>query len=391
MSAMRILHIGKYYAPERGGIERYTEALAEACVGAGDAVGALVHQRPGRWRGTTGHPGGVQVRRAGCLAAPLYTPLSPAFPLELGRVLRAFRPDLLHLHFPNPSCFAVLASPAARRLPWVVHWHADVPPDGPDWRLRAAYRLYRPFEQAVLRRSQRIVATSAAYQDASAALRPWRDKVEVIPLGIGPESTQPASPDPAPGWPDGAGLRLLAVGRLSHYKGFDVLLRALALHPQARLLLVGSGECEAALHAQAAAPELRHRVSFAGNLDDDALQAAYATADAFVLPSLDRSEAFGMVLLEAMRARLPVIATRIPGSGVGEVVADGHSGLLAPPGDAVALARHIAALDDPRLRATLGQAGFARWQACYTLERSASAWRDLYRRILDGGATAAAG
>ena len=91
---MRILHIGKYYAPQRGGIERYTQALAEWCVSRGDAVAALVHQPPGRWRGTRQPLGGVEVRRAGCLAAPLYTPLSPSFPLALARVLRHVRANL---------------------------------------------------------------------------------------------------------------------------------------------------------------------------------------------------------------------------------------------------------------------------------------------------------
>lgn len=378
---MRILHLGKYYAPVRGGIERYTEALAEACIGAGDAVAALVHQRPGRWRGSIENRGGVEIRRAGCLAAPLYTPLSPGFPLALGRALDAFRPDVLHLHFPNPSGFAALASPAARRRPWIVHWHADVPPDGPDWRLRAAYRLYRPFEQALLRRAHAVVATSAAYRDASAALQPWRDKVEVIPLGIGPPGANAATTDAATRWPDGTGLRLLAVGRLSHYKGFGVLLESMSRLPGARLLLVGSGECGKVLRAQATALGLGDRVDFAGNLDDRALQAAYAAADVFVLPSLDRSEAFGMVLLEAMRAGLPIVASRIAGSGVTEVVGDG-SALLAPPGDAAELARCISELDDLQLRTRLGQAGFARWQAHYTLERSAAAFRDLYRRVI---------
>ena len=173
---MRILHIGKYYAPQRGGIERHTQALAQWCVAAGDQVGVLVHQRPGHWRGTQETIAGVDVRRTGCIAAPVYTPISPLFAFELAQVLRERQPDVLHLHFPNPSCFAVLASPAARRLPWIVHWHADVPPDSPDWRLRTAYRVYRPFEQATLARARAIVATSQAYLDASVALAPWHAK-----------------------------------------------------------------------------------------------------------------------------------------------------------------------------------------------------------------------
>jgi glycosyltransferase involved in cell wall biosynthesis len=376
---MRILHVGKYYAPQRGGIERYTQALAEWCVSRGDAVAALVHQPPGRWRGTREPLGGVEVRRAGCLAAPLYTPVSPSFPLALARVLREFRPGLLHLHFPNPSCLAVLANPAARRLPWIVHWHADVPPDGPDWRLRAAYRVYRPFEQAVLARAQAIVATSQAYLDASPALARWHGKSHVVPLGIDAGVAAPPTPD---AWPPGSGLRLLAVGRLSRYKGFDVLLDALARLPGARLLLVGDGECARELRAQADASGTSGRIAFAGALPDEALAGAYAAAEAFVLPSLDRSEAFGLVLLEAMRAGLPVVASAIPGSGVGSVVQEGRTGLMVPPGDAPALAAALEQLDDATLRARLGTAGRRRWASDFTREQSARAKRRLYGSVL---------
>ncbi|MDR2012426.1 MAG: glycosyltransferase [Rhodanobacter sp.] len=377
---MRILHVGKYYAPERGGIERYTQALAEWCAARGDAVAALVHQRPGTWRSRHELVGTIDVRRVGCLAAPVYTPLSPMFPFELARALHDFRPDLLHLHLPNPSCFAALASPAARRLPWIVHWHADVPPDSPDWRLRNAYRVYRPFEQTVLARAAVIVATSHPYLEASAALRPWRAKTIVVPLGIAPCPTHAV---PRTGlWRADSKLRLLAVGRLSRYKGLDVLIQAIARVADAALLLVGRGECERELRARIAAQHLESRVTMTGELDDDALESAYAAADAFVLPSLDRGEAFGLVLLEAMRARLPVIASAIPGSGVGEVVSDGETGTLVPPGDAAALAAAIERFRDPALRARLAAAGFERWQRMYTLDRSAHTIHTLYEDVL---------
>ena len=377
--AVRILHIGKYYAPQRGGIERHVQALAEACALAGDATCVLAHQPPGRWRGARETINGVDVRRAGCIAAPVYTPLSPAFPLELARALREFRPDLLHLHAPNPSCFAALASPAARRIPWVVHWHADVPPDAPDWRLRVAYRAYRPFERALLARAHTIIATSTPYLDASLALAPWRARTRVVPLGVDPAATTAAPPAP---WPRANALRLLAVGRLGRYKGFDVLLRSLREVPDADLLLVGDGECARGLRAQAAAGGIDGRVVFAGEIGDDALAAAYAGADAFVLPSLDRGEAFGLVLLEAMRARLPVVASDIRGAAVGEIVVDGETGWLVPPGDAGALAAALVRLNDAPTRRRLGEAGQRRWCERYTLAASVDATRAIYRAAL---------
>jgi glycosyltransferase involved in cell wall biosynthesis len=112
------------------------------------------------------------------------------------------------------------------------------------------------------------------------------------------------------------------------------------------------------------------------------LLAAYASADAFALPSLNRGEAFGLVLLEAMRARLPVVASAIPGSGIGEVVGDGESGLLVPPGDAVALAAALARMRGADLRARMGARGRERFEARFTLERSAGRWLQLYEDVL---------
>ena len=84
---MRILHLGKYYAPERGGIESYTQALCEWSAARGDSVAALVHQRPGVWRTTRDAVNGIDVRRVACIAAPVYTPISPTYPIELSRAL----------------------------------------------------------------------------------------------------------------------------------------------------------------------------------------------------------------------------------------------------------------------------------------------------------------
>ncbi|MGA8278759.1 MAG: glycosyltransferase [Rhodanobacteraceae bacterium] len=384
---MRILHLGKYYAPHRGGIERYVQALAQWTVERGHAVCALVHQSPGHWRTGCERMGGVEIHRVGCIAAPMYTPISPGFPFELARVLGKFKPELLHLHLPNPSCVAALLSPHARRLPWIVHWHADISPDARDWRLRGAYFVYRLLERALLARASVIIATSASYRDASVALAPWQAKTRVIPLGTA-EDVAATGTNGAALWPGDAavdnGLRLLAVGRLSYYKGFDILIDALARAPHARLLLVGSGELERSLRQRASRLDVEDRITFAGAVDDDALASACAAADAFVLPSLDRSEAFGLVLLEAMRARLPIIASAIPGSGIGHVMVDGETGLLVKPGDAEALGGAIAELEsDPALRRRLGDAGHARWQRLFTLEHSATQVLDLYREFLD--------
>jgi glycosyltransferase involved in cell wall biosynthesis len=378
---MRVLHIGKFYPPYPGGIERYCSELSAAQHRHGHDVAVLAHCEPGTWRNRQFASDGVEIALAACPGQLLYAPFSPAFPFLLTWMIRTFRPDLLHLHVPNTSAFWALLSPAARRLPWIVHWHADIPLDNTRHGLRLAYRVYRPWEQALLRHASAIIATSPPYLDASPALRPWRAKARSVALGITAESAALKAGGAAP--LPGDGVRLLAVGRLSYYKGFDVLLRALVHVPQAQLLLIGEGECATSLRDLARKLGVDQRVRFGGHVDDAALAAAYAQADIFCLPSLDRAEAFGLVLLEAMRAGLPTIASDVPGSGIGFVVRNRETGLLVQRGDPAALASAIAELAaNADLRRRYGQAGRQRWCDEFTLERNAEQVQAIYAELL---------
>ena len=384
---MRVLHVGKFFPPHPGGIERTCADLGAALAGHGVATAVLAHAEPGTHRGRTLRSGEVDVTLVACHGQLLYAPLSPAFPLRLEQAIRRFRPDLLHLHVPNTSAFSALMLHSARRLPWIVHWHADVAANATHGGLRLAYRFYRPWEQALLARARAVIATSAPYLDASHALGAWRDKARVIPLGIAPLSGA-ARAATAP-W-QGDALRVLAVGRLSYYKGFDVLLDALVQVPETQLVLVGDGDGASRLRARARAAGIEGRVVFAGNIDDATLHALYASADVLSLPSIDRSEAFGLVLLEAMRAGLPVIASHIQGSGVGYVVRHGETGLLVPPGDTDALVAALRCMAaDAGLRRRLGAAGARRWSDEFTLERAAQRTLTLYRDVLGAARTRA--
>lgn len=382
---MRVLHLGKFFPPHAGGIERFTALLLHALAGPELTQAALVHATPGRPRQPRewiDAASAAQLREVACHGRLLFAPLSPGWPLACRRMIRDFRPDLLHVHMPNPSAFWLLGLAAAQRLPWVLHWHADVPADAQHLGVRLAARPYRLLERAMLVRSAAVVATSAAYRDASDALRPLREQVRVI--GLAAEPAPLATATPAPQWP-AEGLRVLAVGRLSYYKGFAVLLDALARAPQCQLLLVGEGEQRAALESRARRLGIADRVRFAGGVDDAALHAAYRACDLFCLPSLDRAEAFGLVLLEAMRVGKPVLASAIPGSGVTEVAVAGETATLVPPGDVDALAAALRSLAaDPQLRSRLGQRGLERWSSCYRPEAVARETLALYRELVPG-------
>jgi glycosyltransferase involved in cell wall biosynthesis len=189
--------------------------------------------------------------------------------------------------------------------------------------MRVAYFAYKFFENALLRKSKLVVTTSQEYLSASKPLRPWRSKCQVIPLGIDVERMIKPTVDQVKQskdlWPRSSETRFLAVGRLAYYKGYDSLIRAIAETTEGSLVIVGDGEMKAALLQLISTLRVDDRVTLVGALSSHELSACYAAADVFFMTSTDRSEAFGVALLEAAHYGCRIVALEIPGSGVGAV------------------------------------------------------------------------
>ena len=375
---MHILHLGKYYAPYRGGMETILQTMAEGLLDEGCDV-TLVTSAEGP-RGTFETVRGPRLGREGrlCRAARLgllnSQPLNPGLAGLVRRELALGRPDVLHVHLPNPLaaavCLALRRDPAALRLPLAVWYHADIT------RQRVGGRLVAPLVRACLREAEGICVSSVALRDGSPVLAPWRDKVAVIPFGI--ESHPWTEVVPRRDGP------LLFVGRLVGYKGVGVLLEALARVPAAALDLVGEGPLVADLRALAQRLGVAGRVRFLGEMDGAAIAGRLSRARALVLPSLDRSEAFGLVQLEAMAAGVAVICTDLP-TGVREVGLPGRTCLQTPAGDVAALAAALAAIwNDDGLAMRLGEAGRRRFTEHFTRESMVARLLAWYRTLAPG-------
>jgi rhamnosyl/mannosyltransferase len=313
-----------------------------------------------------------------------YAPVAPAMPLLFLESLLRWRPDVLHVHMPNAAALwpALLHLPT----PLVVHWHADV--QFPESRRPAAALLavWRRLESLLLRRAAVVIATSQAYLDASPSLAPVRSKCVAIPLGLD-ETRLPSASDPEHAQAHPAveflraapGLRVLAVGRLAHYKGLHRLLEAVAAVPGVFLCLAGQGEERAALEAGLSRLGLAGRVFLAGDVPDAALHLCYQACQVLCLPSVSRSEAFGLVLLEAMSRGRACVATAVPGTGMTQVVSHGETGLIVPPDSAEALADALRQLQArPELPERYGQAGRERFVSEYRIARVARRIRAVY-------------
>lgn len=345
---MRILELGKFYSPERGGIETLLKVWSEGFVAAGDEVRCVVAHR--HWRTLREVVETVPVWRLGSFGMAFSTSLSPAYPFST----RRWPADVIHAHAPNPLAdLAILGAP--RRTPVVLSWHSDV------IRQKALMRIYAPIQRAVLRRADVVVVATPNHHRYSPWLNEVSSKVRVIPFGLRLDRFRktPAVEASASRWRELAqGRRVfLNIGRLVGYKGQRHAIEALARLPDGVLWIAGTGPLEAELRGLAGGLGVLDRVRFLGDVADADLPGLLHACDAFVFPSITPNEAFGLVLVEAMACGKPLVACDLP-SGVPCVCRDGVNGLIVPPRDSEGLAAAMRSLlDMEELRGRLGRTG----------------------------------
>lgn len=368
---MKVLHLGKFYPPAKGGMETI---LALICERTAQHVRNRVIVGNSRPSTVEDRYGSIEVLRVAALTRIGAVAVCPRMPFDLARE----DADVIVLHEPNPMALVAyfLARPKGRLIVW---YHSDV--IRPSWR----YRLfYRPFLRFALSRAVRIVVSSPTLGASAPALQDFQAKCQVIPFGVEARTREdlPATLARAAEIRREANQAIvLFVGRLVPYKGVAVLLEALA-GLDAVALIVGEGPLRVRLEEQARELGVASRVRFLGSVDDDELAALYRACNVFVLPSVTRQEAFGVVQLEAMAAGKPVVSTDL-GTGVGWVNRDGETGYVVPPRDVRALHDAIARLlSDPALQRSMGEAAAKRIRSGFTLERMIDDTLSLYREVI---------
>jgi len=337
---MKACIVNTFFPPWRGGAETYTYNLAKNLALLGHDVQVLCANDPEP-------PGkrtidGIEVHRLKSRGRTYGVPIVPKLPYELAKI----DADILHANFPNPYNASITSlTSLLRSIPSVLTWHNDLPPVT----FTASILVYihnNLIAPVYLPHFKRIISTSQHYAKSSKLLHKYQDKVVIIPNGVDIERFNPKR--------DGSQLKakynledskvILFVGALTkwhRYKGLDVLIKAFSeiqdQMKEIRLLIVGDGDLKP--EYQALSSPIADKVIFAGNVDDDELPNYYAASDLLILPSLDRSEGFGLTLLEANATGKPVVASNV--GGIPSVVTDGVNGLLVPPSDEKSLAKTI--------------------------------------------------
>lgn len=372
-STLRVCHLGKYYPPAHGGIETHLQTLAQAQARLGVQVEVLCINHE---TGPTTHEkdGEIPLTRF----CPLLTVNKLEISAKLVNALRNVHADVLHIQVPNPTMLLAVAV-ARPRIPIVISYQSDVV------RQRILGALFRPIERMVYRRVSVILATSSAYANGSKFLQAYRDRIHIVPLGLDLNAYLHPSDDDIAKASElrsrYAGPVWLACGRLIYYKGLHNAIRALTQVP-GTLMIIGEGPDRASLESEARKQGVAERVAFLGAVAGS-LAPYYQAATAFWFPSNFKSEAFGLVQVEAMASGCPVINTNIVDSGVPWVSPHEVSGLTVPiddPSSLAAAARRL--IEEPGLRKRLAQGGRERAMREFDWRLMAERTLEVYQSIL---------
>ena len=375
--SLRIVHLGKYFHPAHGGIERTVRTLAhaQARIGCSVRVICMDHERG---RATHVEQDGpvevVRLRRAASFCKIDHCP-------DLPKALRDSEADLLHLHTPNPSMILGLMLSGDRR-PLVVSHHSDI------LKQRLRHLLFGPFERACYDRARLVLAMSPPYVAGSALLRRYPDRVAVLPIGL--ELAPFLAPAPEVRAHRDRLRRYLSRPALVFLRPARVLQRTRNRAPGPAVRPRHLADRRRWAGACAAGTTSRHgliskdRARFLGDVPrDEDLAAYYLAADAFWFPSNARSEAYGLVQVEAMASGCPVINTAIPHSGVPWVSRHEETGLTVPVDDPAAFAAAaLRLLEEPGLRDRLAAGARARAIAEFQCEAMGRRSLALYSTTL---------
>ena len=366
---------------------RQARALAEAGAPRVEASVVTFHRAPadgtdnGRWEAAAPNRFVEAARGAGVVVDVIEERFrfDPGVLGQLRRIVERRAPDVVETHMIKSHLLVRLSGVALRR-PWVAFHHGYTTTD-------LKMRLYNQVNRLTLPAATRVATVCGPFarQLERAGVRPERIFVRHSSVAAGPR----------PGDAEVRELRsrlgvaeservILSVGRLSREKGHADLVQSLArlarLHPALgfKAVIVGDGPERARVEAEAASAGVGDRMVFAGHADD--VRPFYAAADVLALPS--HSEGSPLVLLEAMAAGVPVVATDV--GGVPEVAADGETALLVPARDARAFAAALArVLSDPKLAHALAETASARVAADFSSEARARALINFYSRLVE--------
>lgn len=321
---MKILQLGKFY-PIKGGVEKVMYDLliglsqrsitCDMLCASSEILSTNNQITPNKFSEIFVEPSINEIAK---------TKISPALISKLRKICSNY--DIIHLHHPDPmSALALFLSGYRGKV--ILHWHSDILAQ------KVLLRFYKPLQTWILKRADLILTTSPNYLEQSKYLTKYKKKSDILPIGISDISKDynvEKSEHIKQQYKDKK--IIFSLGRLVTYKGFEYLIYAAEYLPEDYVILIG-GEGPLKQHLQDIInqKQLNSKVCLLGYLDDVDVFSYYKACDLYCLSSIEKTEAFAIVQIEAMSFSKPIVATEIFGSGVSWVNKNGYSGINVPP------------------------------------------------------------
>lgn len=369
-----ILQLGKFY-PIKGGVEKVAYDLMTGLSTNEIHCDMLCATVAGKGKTIRLNPY-AQLMECHSWGKAAATMIAPSMITTLRKVCPSY--DIVHVHHPDPMAALALAL-SGYKGKVVLHWHSDIQ------KQKYLLRLYRPLQDWLLRRADLIVGTSPVYLDESPFLKKVQQKTVCLPIGVPPILPEPEAVDKLRKQ-YGEKKIVFSLGRLVAYKGFTHLVEAARFLKDDYVILIGgTGALKQALSQQIKRLGLENKVVLLGRIPENELPTYFGACKVFCLPSVQKTEAFGIVQIEAMSCGKPVVATRIPQSGVSWVNKHGVSGLNVMPGNAGELARAIQDIaDNESVYDKYSVAAKNRYWDIFTNEHMIDKCKRIYNNLWEG-------
>lgn len=369
---MKILHLGKFH-PMKGGMERAILDIVEGLSNRGDICDLLCI--------STGQPENITLNKYAHIysVSSIVRLNSVRISLSMIFVLRKLCNgyDIIHIHCPNPmACLALYLSGYSGKV--VLHWHSDILTQ------KILLKFYRPLQSWLINRADIIIGTSPVYLEESPFLRSVKGKLKVIPLGVDRVVPRQKGVESIKKRYNGKKI-VFALGRLVAYKGFRFLIDAAEyLSSEYVVVIGGNGPLYGKLLNHVVEKKLQDKVILLGTVPDGDVNDYYGACNVFCLSSIWKTEAFGMVQIEAMSCGKPVVATDIKGSGVPWVNKHGYSGINVEAENPFALASAIMEITSSETKYNIyASQALQRYNELFTKEHMLNEYRKMYASLLE--------
>lgn len=368
----KVLHISKFYPPDIGGIESFVGDLVNN-ISQKIVCDVLCFNKKNKT--IIEKKRFYKIIRTATLGSFFSVPISFSLIFFLKKIHKKY--NILHLHLPNPiATLAVFLVRPKSKI--IIHWHSDIV------KQRKLFFLYSFLQNWILKKADKIIVTSPQYLNTSPDLKNNIRKCVMIPLGVDPVRLKYDREEVEKIKKTYKGKPIIfSLGRFVYYKGFDYLIKAMSVI-DGYLLIGGTGPLEKKIRKLIKDMKLEKKVVLLGHIETTKIANYYKACDIFCLPSVERSEAFGIVQVEAMSFAKPVVSTNIYGSGVSFVNQNNLTGLVVKPKDFDSLAWAInKIIKNEKLKKIFGKRAKERFNEKFHIKKIAKEILNLYKKVLN--------